>query len=262
MASTSKIEWTERTWNPTVGCTKLTQGCKNCYAEKMAERLRAMGAPGYENGFKVTLLPHRLSDPGRRKKPTVYFVDSMSDLFHEEIPDDYIDKVFAVIASTPQHTYQVLTKRAERMAAYFRCRPAPTANAWLGVSVEDQRHGVPRIGALRTVPARVRFLSIEPLLADLGKLDLSGIQWVIVGGESGKGARRMELAWVEAVLRQCEEQDVAFFFKQWGAWGSDGVRREKRKNGRLLHGRTWDAMPSLSTMARTATDSVSKPCPR
>lgn len=247
MTTISKIEWTEQTWNPTVGCTKISPGCKHCYAEAMAKRLNAMGTPGYENGFSLTLLPERLNDPMKRKKPTVYFVNSMSDLFHERVSDDYIDKVFEVIAQTPHHTYQILTKRAARMARYFRTRSVPT-NAWLGVSVEDRKYGVPRIAHLRKVPASIRFLSVEPLLSDVGELDLTDIHWVIVGGESGPKARPMKTQWAEAVRAQCNEQEVAFFFKQWGGWGADGMKRAKAANGRELNGRTWDEMPA--TMIR------------
>lgn len=243
MTTTSKIEWTEQTWNPIVGCTKISAGCKHCYAETMAKRLQAMGTPGYENGFALRLLPERLADPAKRQKPTVYFVNSMSDLFHEKVPESYIEQVFDVIAKTPQHHYQILTKRAARLARYFRDRTVPP-NVWLGVSVENRRHGVPRIDYLRTVPARIRFLSVEPLLEDVGELDLRDIHWVIVGGESGPKARPMKPEWADAVRRQCAEQDVAFFFKQWGGWGADGKRRAKSKNGRLLNGRTWDEMPA------------------
>ena len=243
MTTVSKIEWTEQTWNPTVGCTKLSAGCKHCYAEGMAKRLKAMGTPGYENGFALELLPQRLNDPLMRKKPTIYFVNSMSDLFHEKIPDEYIERVFGVIANTPHHTYQILTKRGARMARFFRTRSVPT-NAWLGVSVENKRHGVPRIDHLRKVPAKIRFLSVEPLLEDVGELDLTDIHWVIVGGESGPKARPMRQEWADNVRVQCEEQDVAFFFKQWGGWGADGKRRAKSANGRLLNGRTWDEMPT------------------
>ena len=243
MTTISRIEWTEQTWNPTVGCTKISPGCKNCYAETMARRLKAMGTPGYENGFELTLLPQRLDDPIKRKKPTVYFVNSMSDLFHEKVADDYIERVFKVIEETPQHTYQILTKRAARMARYFKSRPVPR-NAWLGVSVEDKKYGVPRIDHLRKVPASIRFLSVEPLLQDVGELNLADIHWVIVGGESGPKARPMKMLWAESVQRQCEAQDVAFFFKQWGGWGADGKRRAKAANGRILNGRTWDEMPN------------------
>lgn len=245
MAQTSRIEWTEATWNPTVGCTKISPGCKHCYAESMSKRLKAMNTPGYENGFKLTILPDRLAEPLTRKKPTVYFVNSMSDLFHKGVDDNYIAQVFDVIRRCPQHTFQVLTKRADRMAAFFRNREVPV-NAWLGVSVEDQKYGVPRIAGLRRVDARIRFLSVEPLLEDVGELDLTDIHWVIVGGESGPKARPMKLEWVEAIKQQCEEQGVQFFFKQWGGWGADGTRRSKKANGRLLAGRTWDDMPELS----------------
>ena len=251
MTTISRIEWTEQTWNPTVGCTKISPGCKNCYAETMAKRLRAMGTPGYENGFALTVLPERLGDPAKRKKPTVYFVNSMSDLFHEKVPDAVIEQVFATIAATPQHTYQILTKRAARMARFFRTREVPT-NAWLGTSVEDRKYGLPRIDHLRKVQASIRFLSVEPLLEDVGALDLADIHWVIVGGESGPKARPMKREWAEGVQTQCEDQGVAFFFKQWGGWGADGKRRAKASNGRLLNGRTWDAMPARGQEAATA----------
>ena len=244
MTTISRIEWTEQTWNPVVGCTKLSAGCKNCYAETMAKRLQAMRTRGYESGFALRVLPERLDDPLNRKKPTVYFVNSMSDLFHDRVPEDYIDRVFDVIARTPHHTYQILTKRASRLAKYFKTRSAPR-NAWLGVSVENRKHGVPRIDHLRKTPAHIRFLSVEPLLEDVGQLDLTDIHWVIVGGESGPKARPMKKEWADSVRRQCEAQRVAFFFKQWGGWGVDGQRRAKSANGRLLHGRTWDEMPSM-----------------
>lgn len=248
MTTISKIEWTEATWNPTVGCTKISPGCKHCYAEAMAKRLQAMGTPGYDNGFKLTVLPERLDEPLKRKKPTVYFVNSMSDLFHKNVPDTYIEQVFDVIERTPHHTFQVLTKRAERLASFFKHRPVPS-NAWIGVSVEDQEYGVPRIDYLRKVNARIRFLSVEPLLKDVGPLDLTGIHWVIVGGESGPKARPMKAEWVEDIQHQCKLQKVQFFFKQWGGWGADGKKRSKKANGRMLDGRTWDAMPELSSHA-------------
>ncbi len=249
MTTTSRIEWTEQTWNPAVGCTKISSGCKHCYAESMAKRLKAMDTPGYENGFALQILPQRLLDPIKRKKPTVYFVNSMSDLFHDRIPDSYIEQVFEVIEQTPQHTYQILTKRAARMARYFKKRSVPD-NAWLGVTVENRKHGVPRIDYLRKVPARIRFLSIEPLLEDVGALDLSSIHWVIVGGESGPKARPMKQEWADSVRLQCAKQQVAFFFKQWGGWGADGQRRAKSANGRELNGRTWDEMPRESLLSR------------
>lgn len=242
MATNSRIEWTEQTWNPTVGCTKISPGCKHCYAESMAMRLQAMGTRGYENGFQLTLLPNRLDEPIRRKVPTVYFVNSMSDVFHEDVPFDYIEKIFNTIAKTPQHTYQILTKRADRLAEFFAQRSVPS-NAWLGVSVEDQKYGLPRIDHLRTVDTKIRFLSIEPLLEDLGEINLTDIHWVIVGGESGPKARPMQKEWVDDIRVQCEEAEVAFFFKQWGGWGADGKKRAKKHNGRELNGRTWDAMP-------------------
>ena len=247
MASQSTIEWTEQTWNPTTGCTKVSPGCKNCYAEKMALRLKAMGASGYSNGFRLSLHPERLVQPVRRKKPTVYFVNSMSDLFHEDVPDDFLDRVLNVIHATPHHTYQVLTKRAERLPIYFSAKKCPT-NLWLGVSVEDRRYGLPRIDYLRLVKAPVRFLSIEPLLEPLGQLDLDGIDWVIVGGESGHRARRMRQEWVEEIRLQAQESNVAFFFKQWGNWGPDGIRRGKKRNGRLLNGEYWDQLPALDVI--------------
>ncbi len=244
MSTTTNIEWTEQTWNPTTGCTKVSPGCKHCYAETMAKRLKAMGVRGYENGFKLSILPERLNEPLRRRKPTMYFVNSMSDLFHDQIPFEFLDDIFDVIERTPQHTYQVLTKRAGQMKQYFSnpARSVPR-NTWLGVSVENKKYGIPRIAELREIRAGVRFLSIEPLLEDLGNLDLTGIHWAIVGGESGPKARPMKLEWVRAIQEQCVAQNVAFFFKQWGCWGADGKRRAKKANGRQLAGRTWDEMP-------------------
>lgn len=244
MSTQTSIEWTEQTWNPAVGCNKVSPGCAHCYAEAMARRLKAMGVKGYENGFELTLLPNRLNEPLKRTKPTVYFVNSMSDLFHEGIPDEYIMKVFEVIRKAPQHTFQVLTKRAERMAQFF-CDFEPPKNAWLGVTVEDRKYGIPRLDWLRKVPAYIRFVSVEPLLEELGKFDLSGIHWVIVGGESGPKARPMKQEWVLNIKRQCEKQRVHFFFKQWGGWGADGKKRAKKENGRLLQGKTWDEVPQF-----------------
>jgi len=245
MSTQSRIEWTEQTWNPTIGCTKVSPGCKNCYAETMARRLKAMGVHGYENGFRLTLMPERLPEPLERRKPTVYFVNSMSDLFHEKVPFEYIRRVFNVMARAPQHTFQVLTKRAERMAEFCHGVAVPS-NVWLGVSVENRKYGLPRIPVLRGIDASIRFLSIEPLLEDLGSFDLNGIHWVIVGGESGRKARPMRPEWVAAIKRQCVAARVAFFFKQWGTWGADGEKRSKTANGRKFRGRTWDAMPSPS----------------
>lgn len=241
----SKIEWTERTWNPVTGCIKVSAGCKHCYAETMARRLEAMGAAGYTHGFTPTMQPQRLDQPLRRRTPTVWFVNSMSDLFQDAVPDAFIDQVLDVMRRTPQHTYQVLTKRAERLPAFFAGREAP-ANLWLGVSVENRVHGVPRIAELQRVEVGVRFLSVEPLLEDLGPLDLSGIHWVIVGGESGARARPMQPEWARSVRDQCEEAGVAFFFKQWGRWGGDGTARNKAANGRRLDGRVWDGYPTTN----------------
>jgi protein gp37 len=212
----------------------------------MAKRLCAMGTPGYENEFKLTVLPDRLDEPLRRKKPTIYFVNSMSDLFHKNVSDEYIEQVFDVVRRCPHHTFQVLTKRAERLAFYFRHR-TPPKNAWIGVSVEDRKYGLPRIDALRQVDAQIRFLSVEPLLEGVGRIDLTNIHWVIVGGESGPKARPMKREWVEDIQRQCQKQGVQFFFKQWGGWGADGKRRSKKANGRLLRGRIWDQMPEPVT---------------
>jgi protein gp37 len=245
MTTSSKIEWTEQTWNPTTGCTKISSGCKHCYAETMAKRLQAMGANGYDNGFKLSILPDRLSQPLKRKKPTTYFVNSMSDLFHQSIPFEFLDQVFDVIRQTPQHSYQILTKRAGRMRDYFINRDVPN-NVWLGVSIENKKHGLPRIDLLREIDARIRFLSVEPLLEDIGKVDLTDIHWVIVGGESGIKARPMEKKWAISIQNQCDSQGVSFFFKQWGTWGADGVKRNKKANGRKLQGKIWDMTPAIS----------------
>ena len=246
MTTATTIEWTEQTWNPTTGCTKISPGCKHCYAEAMARRLQAMGVKGYENGFRLSILPERLVEPLNRRKPTTYFVNSMSDLFHNDIPFEFLDQVFDVIKRTPQHTYQILTKRASRMRKYFvpgeRLLPS---NVWLGVSVENRKYGLPRIDELREIEASIRFLSIEPLLEDIGEIDLTGIHWVIVGGESGPKARPMKPEWVSAIKEQCQQVGVAFFFKQWGGWGADGKKRPKKENGRVFAGRTWNQMPAV-----------------
>ena len=244
MAAT-RIEWTEQTWNPVTGCTKVSPGCKHCYAERMALRLQAMGAPGYARGFDLTLHADRLGQPLERKKPTVYFICSMADLFHEEVSDAFVERVLAVARQTPRHTYQILTQRAERLPRFFANRPIPP-NVWLGVTVEDRRHGLPRIDFLRRVPARVRFLSVEPLLEDLGPLDLDGIGWVLVGGESSPDARPMREEWALSVRDRCRAAGVAFLFKQWGTWGADGVRRDQKANGRQLAGRLWDERPEIA----------------
>ncbi len=242
MSASSAIEWTEHTWNPTTGCTKVSSGCRNCYAEIMARRLKAIGVKGYENGFILTLHPDRLTQPLNRKKPTLYFVNSMSDIFHEDIPDSYIHDVFNIIKKAQQHTFQILTKRAIRMSQFLQLNGVPE-NAWIGVTVENRRHGIPRIDILRNVKAPVRFLSMEPLLEDLGHLNLTNIDWIIVGGESGPKARLIKPEWVKSIKQQCEKHNISFFFKQWGCWGIDGKKRSKKLNGRLLLGRIWDNKP-------------------
>jgi protein gp37 len=240
MPTRSSIEWTEMTWNPVTGCTKVSQGCKRCYAERMAKRLTAMGSDRYRNGFKVTLHPDLLDVPKRWRQPRVVFVNSMSDLFHEDIPLDYIQRVFATMRDCPQHTFQVLTKRSERLAELAGQLPWPR-NVWMGVSVEDARV-ISRIRDLSSTPAAVRFLSLEPLIGPLHELPLSGIHWVIVGGESGPRARPMRKEWVDSIYRQCRDARVPFFFKQWG-----GVRKDL--TGREFHGRTFNAMPSILQVA-------------
>jgi protein gp37 len=208
----------------------------------MAQRLQAMGAQGYDNGFDLTLLPERLVQPLQRRKPTTYFVNSMSDVFHEDIPDTFIQQIFDVIDRSPQHIFQILTKREQRLYQFLHAHPIPK-NVWLGVSVENKKYGLPRIDVLRQINAPIRFLSIEPLLEDLGTLNLSGIHWVIVGGESGPKARPMNPDWVKSIKEQCDLQRVPFFFKQWGTWGPDGKKRSKKTNGRLLFGEYWNALP-------------------
>jgi protein gp37 len=244
---TTKIEWTEATWNPSVGCTKVSAGCKYCYAEVMAKRLQAMGTKGYKNGFEFTLLPERLEQPQLIKKPTIFFVNSMSDLFHEKMPFEFLDSIFETIKITPQHQYQILTKRENTLYRYFKKRVVPQ-NVWLGVTVEHEatKH---RIDVLRNIDATIRFLSIEPLIGDVGKLNLANIHWVIVGGESGMNARPMNPKWAENVQKQCQEQNVAFFFKQWGTWGADGIRRSKKANGSILQGRKWKEEPTFQNYA-------------
>ena len=238
---TTKIEWTDKTWNPVTGCTKISAGCMNCYAEIMARRLRAMGQEKYQNGFCLTMHETVLDDPLQWKSPHAVFVCSMSDLFHEDVTSDFLDKVMRVLEQTPQHYYQILTKRADRMAEYFSTHPVPQ-NAWLGVSVENAQ-AKRRIDFLRTINSKVRFLSCEPLLGDLGEIDLFGIDWVIVGGESGMKARPMKKEWVISVKEQSERQGSAFFFKQWGTWGSDGIKRSKKLNGKLIDGESHQSMP-------------------
>ena len=244
MTANSAIEWTEQSWNPVTGCTKVSAGCKYCYAEVMARRLQAMGVAGYEDGFSVRCHENRLNRPLLRRKPTVYFVNSMSDLFHPQVSFSFIERVMETIGRTPRHTYQILTKRPKIMAQYFSTRSVPS-NAWLGVSVENQRHGLHRIDVLRAINAKIRFLSCEPLLEDLGTMDLSSIDWVIVGGESGPKSRPMDARWIANIKRQCRMAGARFFFKQWGGHGKDGVRRSKKENGRLYRGRTWDEIPII-----------------
>jgi protein gp37 len=236
MPKQSNIEWTEMTWNPVTGCTKISPGCKHCYAETMAKRLVAMRSPRYRNGFLPTLQEDLVDLPKRWRTPKTIFVNSMSDLFHPEIPVDFIDRVFKTMNECPQHHFQVLTKRAERL---MELAPVLTwsSNIWMGVSVESRRFTI-RARLLQQVPARVRFISVEPLLGPINELPLDAIHWVIVGGESGRGARPMQRGWVQDIFRQCRAANVPFFFKQWG-----GVL--KHVTGRKLFGRTYDEMPSV-----------------
>jgi protein gp37 len=234
MAQASSIEWTEATWNPVTGCTKISPGCKFCYAERMAKRLQAMGQERYRNAFKLTLQPDALEAPLHWRSPRVIFVNSMSDLFHKDVPLDFIKRCFGVMEKASQHTFQVLTKRPERVAEHWSELPWPS-NVWMGTSIESAEY-LSRAIALRTVPARVRFLSVEPLIGPIPRLPLKGIHWVIVGGESGPGARPMNPDWVRSLRDQCVGKGVAFFFKQWGG-------TNKKRTGRALDGRTWDEMP-------------------
>lgn len=241
----TKIAWTERTWNPVTGCTKISEGCRHCYAETMAKRLQGMGQKRYANGFTLTLHPEALNEPKRIKKPSMFFVCSMGDLFHKDVPFEYIDKVMDTIEATPQHIYQVLTKRDLRMYEYFKehRNGIIPKNVWVGVSVESHKQTGRIVIPQALTGATVRFLSCEPLLDDLGKLDLSGINWVIVGGESGPHARPMRLEWVKNIQRQCAEQGVPFFFKQWGTYGADGAKRNKKANGCFLDGKVCQEWP-------------------
>lgn len=236
--SHSKIEWTETTWNPTTGCTKISLGCKNCYAEKMAKRLQLMGVNKYEKGFTLSLHPEVVLDPYKWKTPRTVFVNSMSDLFHEDIPLYFIQSVFKAMVENPRHTFQILTKRAEKLLEYNTHLPW-AKNIWMGVTVEN-RESISRINYLRQSSAYVKFLSIEPLLEDLIQLDLQEIDWVIVGGESGPKARPMKEDWVLNIKNSCQTQNVHFFFKQWGG-------TNKKKTGRLLEGKFWDNMPEKTT---------------
>ena len=209
-------------------------------------RLQAMGANGYENGFDISLIPERLNQPKTVRKPTIFFVNSMSDLFHPEVPSSFVDKIINVIYDTPQHKYQILTKRAKNMAEYFKHLEVPD-NVWLGVTVENNKHGVPRISQLRKIEAKVKFLSIEPLLEKLYNYSLENIDWVIVGGESGPKARPMDKKWVDDIYSECNKQNIPFFFKQWGTWGPDLVKRSKKTNGRIYNGKTWNMLPIDAT---------------
>lgn len=239
MSLDSAIEWTDATWNPVRGCTKISPGCKHCYAETFAERFRGVKGHPYEEGFDMRLVPEKLAEPLRWRTPKMIFVNSMSDLFHDQIPDDYIAEVAQVMCTAKWHTYQVLTKRSGRLRRLLNTKLNFAANQphiWWGVSVEDRKYGLPRIDDLRATEASVRFLSVEPLIEDIGILNLTGIHWVIVGGESGPGARPMHKDWVVSIRNQCRGAKVAFFFKQWG-----GAR--KAKTGRCLDGRTYDEFP-------------------
>ena len=239
MSDHTRIEWTDATWNPIRGCTKISPGCAHCYAETFAERFRGVAGHPYEQGFDLRLVPNKLSDPLKWRTPKRVFVNSMSDLFHQDVPETYIQEVVSVMLKAEWHTYQVLTKRSSRMRHLLETslhRAASVPQIWWGVSVENRRDGLQRIADLCQAPAKTRFLSIEPLLEDLGALDLTGIHWVIVGGESGPGARPMEKEWIISIRDQCKTAGVPFFFKQWG-----GTR--KRKTGRSLDGRTYDEMP-------------------
>jgi protein gp37 len=242
--SLSKIEWTETTWNPTTGCSKISLGCKNCYAERMAKRLQLMGVAKYENGFDLTLHPDNVLEPYNWKAPKTIFVNSMSDLFHESIPFDFIQNVFKTMVDNPRHTFQILTKRPEILLEYKSLLPW-SKNIWMGVTVESLEY-LNRIEYLRKTNAFVKFLSIEPLLNDLEQINLSEIDWVIVGGESGPGARPMKEEWVINIKKNCIDQKVPFFFKQWGG-------TNKKKTGRLLEGKTWNYMPKKQTTCKTNT---------
>ena len=242
MAEKSSIEWTDATWNPVRGCTKISPGCQHCYAMTFAERFRGVPGHPYGQGFDLRLVPEKLGEPLKWTRSRKIFVNSMSDLFHPQVPDDYIVEVAKIMEQARWHQFQVLTKRADRLHELLTHQlrfVAQVNHIWWGVSVENRKHGIPRIERLKEAPARVKFLSVEPLLEHLGSLDLSGISWVIVGGESGPGARKMEETWVQDLLVQCRNQKVPFFFKQWG-----GIR--KKTTGRMLNERTYDELPILN----------------
>jgi protein gp37 len=248
MAANSKIEWTESTWNPVTGCTKISPGCKNCYAERLALRLQAARNPSYVNGFKVTLHERMVLLPLKWKKPRFIFVNSMSDLFHDDVPDEFIFLLFNIMNKAHWHRFQILTKRSDRL---MKLDPKLkwSENIWMGVSVEDIQHAF-RVNELRATSAEVKFLSLEPLLDSMQEIDLSGIDWVVVGGESGPKARPIDYQWVVALRDRCKYQNVPFFFKQWGG-------TNKRKAGRQLDGRTWEEMPKSSSIGSVCTRSVS-----
>jgi len=237
----TKIEWTEKVWNPSIGCTKISDGCKNCYAESFAKRLQAMGMEDYKDGFKFKILPHRLNEPLKIKKPQKFFVNSMSDLFHDDMPEEYLNQIFDVINQTPQHTYQILTKRVENMYIYFQNHNVPQ-NVWLGVTVENSKYSY-RIDILKKINATIKFISFEPLIDSAGKIDLTDIDWVIVGGESGYNGRPMKPECVNEIYLQCQEKNIPFFFKQWGTWGSDGIKRNKKANGKLFQDKIIQEYP-------------------
>lgn len=238
----TKIEWTEKTWNPIHGCTKVSEACQNCYAEVMARRLQGNHIKSYENGFKVSRNIDAMKEPYEWKKPTMVFVCSMGDLFHEDVPDTWINPVMRVIEKTPQHTYQILTKRPWRMEEYFLRHPLPK-NVWLGTTCENSRH-YDRIDALRNVRGNnVKFLSCEPMLGAMNDINLDGIDWVITGGESGPCARRTPIEWFRGLRDACLRWNTPFFFKQWGTWGADGIKRSKKENGSILDGETFKEYP-------------------
>lgn len=248
MSDNSKIEWTDATWNPVRGCTKVSPGCAHCYAETFAERFRGVPDHPFEFGFDMRLIPEKLADPIRWSKPKKIFVNSMSDLFHEGVPDDYIEKICRVMLAANWHTYQILTKRADRLASLLQGKlknAAQASHIWWGVSVENRTYGLPRIDMLRKSKVNVAFLSVEPLLEDLGRINLGGVSWVIVGGESGPGARPMNIEWVREIRNQCEQSGAAFFFKQWG-----GIR--KSETGRTLDGKTYNEFPKVPQLHATA----------
>ncbi len=248
MAEHSKIEWTDTTWNPVRGCTKISPGCKNCYAEAFAERFRGVKGHPYEQGFDLRLVPEKLLEPFSWTQPSMVFVNSMSDLFHADVPDDYIVRVATVMMAANWHTYQILTKRSERLRVMLNGTlrfAAESAHIWWGVSVEDIQYGVPRIDHLRQTSAKMKFLSIEPLLEDVGSINLLDIDWVIVGGESGTGARPIQESWVDSLLQQCRSADVPFFFKQWG-----GVQK-RRMDENYMGGRTTSSRRQWSLRYRT-----------